>query len=290
MPTAAGDVRSPDPATTIISGSQTITIAPNAIAVAGTTLKPGDSAIKIAGTPISLGSSAFVIGGRTKTLGPWLSEAATTAPESYLTTVGGKTITMPPETNAIIIDSITLHRTDPATTIDGTYISLCESMLVVGTETTPITLSTPTMTPAPYYIIIGSTIITVASKSVVVDGTTVHPSDPSIIVDGTSVSLGLSVLIVGTRTMCFPLSDVTTASAEGVGAMIMYGFGGAEVGKVVSSTPAQTAGGGGIWSGGGNGTGNGTVVFTGGASRGIGWAALAWTLGIFAFQWIFEVH
>jgi len=42
----------------ITVGFHPIEVASNAIAVAGTTLKPGDSAILIGGTPISLGSSS----------------------------------------------------------------------------------------------------------------------------------------------------------------------------------------------------------------------------------------
>lgn len=57
-PTPASGVQSPYPALMITVGFHPIEVASNAIAVAGTTLKPGDSAILIGGTPISLGSSS----------------------------------------------------------------------------------------------------------------------------------------------------------------------------------------------------------------------------------------
>jgi len=198
-----------------------------------------------------------------------------------------------PNADAIALDATTLHLTDPATTIDGIYVSFGHSVLIVGSNTLSLTLIEPTMTVAPSYIAIGSKTIIVAGKSVILDGTTIQPLDPAVTVDGTRISLGSSVLVDGARTMSSSLSDIAIRTAEGIGAMVLYGYGGAEKTSAPAPTPAQIAEGGGSLVGVGNEnrTGNGTVVYMGGASRGVRgllWGrctVLALTLGVFGLWW-----
>lgn len=264
----------PNLVTYIAVGSHTIAVDPDAISVAGMTLKPGDPGVTIDGTPISLGSSVFVVGSRTETISP--SPAVIPSQTPYVT-VGGQTISI--YSNAIIVDGKTLKPADPGITVDGTSVSLGSSILVVGSHTQNLILPqpTPTAVAAPSYMTVGEEIIAVAASSIVVAGHTMTPGDPAVMADGKLVSLGSSVLVVGTQTMSFtlPTAGASVSSGEGIGAMIMKGLGG--IGAGIVASPTQTAG--------YNGTrgGNATMVFTGDAKeysthRFRGWVAWVGTL------------
>ena len=264
----------PDPATYITVGGQTIAVDANAISVAGTTLKPGDPGVTIDGTPIYLGSSVFVVGSRTETLSPSLN--AITAQPPYIT-VGGQTIGL--GSSAIIVDGITLKPADPSITVDGTPISLGSSILVVGSQTQNLILPLFTPTARPSYMTIDGETIAVAASSIVVAGHTLTPGSPAVMADGTLVSLGSSVLVVGTQTMSFtlPTTSASASSSEEIGALIMKGLGAIGAGTVAAPTKTVRY----------NGTRgvNGTLEFTGGASRGDfwfkGWVSWIWAVLLF---------
>ncbi len=266
-------VNTPDPATYITVGGQTIAVDANVISLAGTTLKPGDPGVTIDGTPISLGSLVFVVGSRIDALSPSLDRI--TAQRPYIT-VGGQTIGV--GSSAIIIDGTTLKPADPGITISGTLVSLGSSILVVGSHTQNLILPRPTPTAASSYMTIGGEIIAVADNSIVVAGHTMTPGGPAMMADGTLVSLGSSILVIGTQTMSFtlPSASVSASSSEDIGEMIMKGLGGIGAGTVAA--PARTA----RFNGTRVSSGNGTVAFTGGAERGDvrfkGWVAWVWTV------------
>ena len=264
---------SPDPATYINVGGQTIAVDADGINVAGTTLKPGDPGITIDGTPISLGSSIFVVGTRTESLS---SPQATITAQPSRITVGSKIMSV--GSGAITIDGTTLKPADPGITVDGTLVSLGSSVLVVGSHTQNLVLSPPTPTVLPSYMTIGGETIAVAAGSIIIAGHTMTPGGPAETADGILLSLGSSILVVGTQTVSFTLptaSGANVMSSEGIGAMIIKGLGGLGAGTVAA--PTQTAG-----SSNGTRVGNVTVVFTGGAREEGVWRFKWW----FAWVWI----
>ena len=264
---------SPDPATYITVGSETIAVDASFISVAGTILNPGSPGIIIDGTPISLGSSIFVVGSRTETFSP--SPPTLTAQPSYIT-VGDQIMSV--GSSAIIFNGKTLKPADPGITVDGTLVSLGSSILVVGSNTQNLILTKPTPTTASSYITVGGETIAVAATGIVVSGHTMTPGGPAVTADGKLVSLGSSILVLGTQTVSFtlPTASASTSTSEGIGAMIMKGLG--EIGAGTVAVPTQTAGKyNGTWNG------NGIVLFLGGAKKdGVlglsGWVAWLWTV------------
>ncbi|CAD6588434.1 MAG: hypothetical protein ASARMPREDX12_003327 [Alectoria sarmentosa] len=117
----------PATVTTTIAG-QLITAAPNAIAVAGTTLFPGAPGMTLDRTLLSLDTaSQLIVGSKTIIL---VSSSRT----SILTTIGGQVITAAP--NRIAIAGTTLTPGASAVTLGGTLVSLnTAGQLVVGSDT-----------------------------------------------------------------------------------------------------------------------------------------------------------
>ena len=265
--------KSPNPATYITVGSETIAVDANGISVAGTILKPGSPGITIDGTPISLGSSIFVVGSRTELLSPY--QPTLTAQPSYIT-VGDQIMSV--GSSAVIINGKTLKPADPGITVDGTLVSLGSSILVIGSHTQNLILPRPTLTASSSYITVGGETIAVAATGIVVSGHTMTPGGPAVTADGKLVSLGSSILVIGTQTVSFtlPTASAGTSTSEGIGAMIMKGLG--EIGASTVAVPIQTAGKyNGTWGG------NGVVLFLGGAKKNgalglSGWIAWLWTV------------
>ena len=118
------------PIVTNIAG-QAISAAPDAVAIAGDTLNPGDPGATLDGTTISLDTAGqLIVGSKTISL-------AQKPPQTITTSVAGQAITAAP--NAIIVAGTTLSPMDPGITLDGTLISLnTASQLVIGSKTIPL--------------------------------------------------------------------------------------------------------------------------------------------------------
>lgn len=245
VPLVSGD---PSLVTTIIGG-HVITAAPDVIAIAGITLTRGAPPITLSGTPIHFGSSALVVGISTISLAPEFPTQITT------------------KTAGQAIADHTLNPGAPATTIDGTILSLnTAGQFVVGSQTIPFGSKVPdTMT----INIAGQNIAAAPSLSnaVTVAGTTLTPGAPGITLDGTLLSLDTaSELIVGSKTVplgsASPNSTVTaiggqvvTAAPDRVaigGTALTPGASGITVGGTLVSH--NTAQGNNFSTGGGNGT------------------------------------
>ena len=114
----------------------------HAIVFDGTTLTPNSPGLTISGTPISLGSSgALVIGSSTVILSTLAPTPTPTSVPTYIQ-IGRQTIGI--ESSAIVIAGTTLTPGSPGVTVDGTFVSLGSSVLVVGSRTATLVVPTPT--------------------------------------------------------------------------------------------------------------------------------------------------
>ena len=194
----------PDPLTTTIAG-HIITAAPDAIAVAGTTLTPGAPPITVSGTPIHLASSALLIIG-TSTL-------PLAAPTQITTTIAGQLITAAP--SALTIPATTLSPGSPRVKIAGTLISLdiASHQLIVGSKT--ITLDAASG-KNPIVTNIGGRVITAFPDSIAIASTILTPGASGTVVDGTLLSLNTAgQMIVGSKTVALLPSGRSTNLVTG---------------------------------------------------------------------------
>ena len=182
----------PEPLTTNIAG-QAITAQPTAIAIAGTTIKPGDPASTVDGTRIFLNTAGSLI----------LDSKTISLPEPLTTTIANQPITANP--TAITIGATDIHPGDPAATIGGTRISLnTASSLILDAKTIPLASTPPTLTTT-----IGNQPLTANPTALTIAGTTLHPGDPAISIAGTPISLNaVGNLVIASRT-----TPLTTKSA-----------------------------------------------------------------------------
>lgn len=124
----APERKEPQPPLTFTLAGQTYTANPSGFEVGGIMLLPGSSPIHISGTPVSLGSSQLLIG--TSAI-PLPTRTPTSISASYIT-LGGHILTA--GSSGIFIAGSTLTP-GAAITVDGNFMSLGSSMLVVGSQT-----------------------------------------------------------------------------------------------------------------------------------------------------------
>lgn len=116
-------------------GGNRIRLEDNKIVVGGSTLSPGHPAVTVNGKPISLGSSFLIVATQT-TAFPFPDLIAGPSHISFAV----KTFTV--ASNELLLAGTTLAPGCSPVTVNGTPISLGSSVLVLGTQTTSITLPT----------------------------------------------------------------------------------------------------------------------------------------------------
>ena len=171
---------------TTIAG-HAITAAPNAVAIAGATLNPGDPAATIGGTQVALNTAgSLIVNSKTIPL-------ASSLPETLTTNIAGQAITAHP--TAIAIAGTIINSGDPATTVDGTRIFLnTAGSLILGSKTISL--------PEPLTTTIANQAITANPTALAIAGITIRPGDPAATVRGTRISLNTaSSLFLGAKTI-----------------------------------------------------------------------------------------
>lgn len=116
-----------EPITTTIA-RQSVAAGPTAVAMNGTTLKPGDPAVKVDGTLVALDAAGMLVIS-SKTI-PFITKSA----KSLVTTIAGQPITA--AANAIEMASTTLKPGDAAFSVHRTKVSLnTAGHFVLGSQT-----------------------------------------------------------------------------------------------------------------------------------------------------------
>ena len=124
------------PPSFITVNGETVAVKGSNVVVKGSTLNAGDTGITIDGKTVSLGSSGLVVDGITEAI-RFPDSAAKTSGVSYIT-FGGETVAV--GAGSVVIDGATLTPGGPALNLDGTTMSLGSSVLIVGTQTTQLSL------------------------------------------------------------------------------------------------------------------------------------------------------
>ena len=240
------------------AGSQTITPKPGGFAIGSTSISPGGPAVTVSGTVLSLDLSSHLrIGSSTMTLN------SGTLSDSLIFTAGALTFSANP--TGFTVGSATILPDGPATTIDGTVISLdASSHLYIGS-------SVATLPSQPTSILTGSTMATLASPSQTasiftigtqtftanpngfqIAGTTLTPGGPAATVSGITVSLAQNGnLDIGSSTISFlPQIDylstmrggiLTTVKVSGYQTKLASGLAQADLGSPVASETSNIA-------------------------------------------------
>ena len=255
----------PETMTTNIAG-QVITAAPNAVAVAGTTLTPGAPGITLDGTLLSLATAGeLIVGSKTVPLG-------SASPNSIVTTIGGQVITATP--NKIAIRSTALTPGAPGITVGGTLVSLnTAGQLLVGSKTIALPngstgLRAPTEVADLITTTIDGQVITAGPTALVMAGTTLTSGAPGFTIDGTLVSLDTAAqLVIGSKTISFQNENgVSSGQTIGLGGLIMGGFGnGGLFGSFGTNSPSPAEGN--VSTGGRNSTNTSVQAFQGNTAR-----------------------
>ena len=198
----------PDPLTTIIAGHVITAAAPDAIAVAGTTLTPGAPPITVSGTPIHFASSALLIIGTST-----IPVAQPASPTQIITTIAGQPITA--AANALILPGMTLNPGSPGVNLAGTLISLdaIRHQLMIGTKTIPLDSASGTN---PIVTETGDRVITAYPDKIAIASTTLTPGASGLVLGGTRISLNTAgQVIVGSKTIALLQSVSSTGLLMG---------------------------------------------------------------------------
>ena len=205
-------------------GSQTITPKPGGFAIGSTSIFPGGPAVTVSGTVLSLDSSSHLrIGSSSMTLNSGILS------NSLIFTAGAVTFSANP--TGFMIGSATIVPGGPATTIDGTAISLdASSHLYMGssvatlpsqptsilTGSTMGTLASPSQTASIFTI--GTQTFTASPNGFQIAGTTLTPGGPAATVSGTIVSLAQNGnLDIGSSTISLlPQTAYLSTMVDGV--------------------------------------------------------------------------
>ena len=236
----------PAPATlTTVIANQPIIANPTAIAVAGTTLKPGDPATTIDGTRVALNTAGSLILG--SKIIPLVSDPA--LPETFTTTIADQALTANP--TAIAVAGTTLRQGNPAITVDGIPVALDAAGRYFRLGSKTVSFATA-QSATPLVTAIAGQTITAVPSGISIAGTTLKKGDAGFDVNGTVISLDTAGhFVVGSQTQTF--------NSEGVGS------GGSTVG--VSGTAGLLAG----------------ATGSAGQSGGSNWTGSAETTGVQAF-------
>ena len=216
-----------------------ITAAPTAVAIAGSTLKPGDPDVTIGGTPLALNKAGYLLlGSKTISLASGLAETITT-------TVAGKAITADP--SVIAMKGTTLRAGDPGATVDGTAVALDKAgWLLIGSET----ISFQTQSATSLITTIAGQAITAAASGITIADMTLRPGDAGLPINRTLVTLDTAGhFVVGSKTHLFA-SETAGLEEPTVGASGAVGQFATTLSSVNLSRPSA----------GGNGSGQSTSV------------------------------
>jgi len=206
--------------------------------IASQTLTPGASAITIASTPLSLApfATALVVGSSTIPL-----PHPPSGSENHPIVIGSTTLpySLNPTSSLIIVGSQTLTPGGAAITSSSTPLSLAPSgtALIIGSSTIPLPTSQVPLT-------IGSTILpyslNTASSLIILGSQTLTPGGAAITVAGSVVS---AVQGSGTQGLEVVVGTGASGTTEGLGSVIMGGFGTGGPGGTGTSTGSAGAGG-----------------------------------------------
>ena len=217
-------------AVTFTAAGHTFTSSPSGIAVAGTILPSGNAAV-ISGTTISYGTNGLAVGNSIIPIPtPHPSSANVASESTHIFTLGGQAFTANP--TAVAIAGTTLTLGSPALTISGTAISLGSSGVVIASSTYAI----PSDAFPSSTTVIGGETFTINPTAIEVGGTTLSEGGSAITINGTAISLGSLGLVIAGSTVPYhnSPSTATSTTSEGLGAIILAGFG-------PSSTPTSLA-------------------------------------------------
>lgn len=245
LPTSPGAVleQAPNLAQNLALSSK-ITLANGAVITAG------GAPATVDGTIIAIPSddSGLIVNGKTVPL-------PTAAPASAFT-VAGQTFTAAP--TGFVLDGQSIAPGGSALTLSGTIISLNPSgTLQIGSSTIPLP------SPLPSVFTAAGQTFTAAPTGFVLDGHTIAPGGSALTLSGTVISLGPSGLQIGTSTVPLTPAEASADASEGLGSLILGGYGAGPTGGV--GNPSA-----------------GLVRFTGAGSRvGVGgeWG-LGWLMGV----------
>ncbi len=191
---------------TTIAG-HAITANPTAVAIAGTTLGPGDSAITVGGTPLALDTAGryFLLGSKT------IPFETTQSAKPLITTIAGQTITANP--TAVTVAGTTLGPGDSAITVGGTPVALDPAghYILLGSKTIPFET---TESAKPLIATIAGQTITAVASAIAIAGTTLRKGDKGFEINGTVISLDTAgSFVVGSKTQTFDSGSVDSGGS-----------------------------------------------------------------------------
>ncbi|KAG7009612.1 hypothetical protein G7Y79_00002g007270 [Physcia stellaris] len=239
------------------AGSPATILPANAVAIAGTSLRPGDPPLTISGMVLSISSTFLMMGAQAI---PFAQLPSVTTPAGRATItaiagdgqsdgitvpsnfVGGTLISLLPNGD-LVIGATTLSRGGPAATLDGTQISIApDGNLVIDSTTirpgeagmtlegSPISVATDgsliiddtTLIPGGAAVNFGETPISFAADGIVViSGKTLRPGDAAVTIHGTQFSVAADGGLVFDGTTLEP-KTANSATYLGIGAMTAF--------------------------------------------------------------------
>lgn len=212
------------PAVFTAAGQTWTQILQDTVIANGATLSIGGAPLTTDGTIVTLGTAGLIAGSSTFAMPG--SSAPTIPAQAGLAafTAAGQAFT-PLGNDQLLVNGATISQGRPATTIGGVPISLGTSVLIIGTSTVPlpstIALSPPPPTPITAA---GQTFTPIGANAVAAGSITLTAGGTAMTADGTIISMASGGLAVGASTT-IPVAAAPTATSEGLGGVIMSGFG-----------------------------------------------------------------
>ncbi|MCJ1239323.1 hypothetical protein MMC14_007317 [Varicellaria rhodocarpa] len=230
------------PPTITIDGSIVTANSLSQYIVGTNTLIPGGPAITVDGTPVSLALSAtiLVVGTSTVLLDSTLPQTPA------VITIAGSVLTANSASD-FIIGSQTIIPGGPVITLSGTPVSLAPSgsVIIIGSLTIPL----GSAFKSPVITIAGLTATENSASDFVIGTQTLIPGGPPLMISGTPISLapGATEVVIGSQTETLAAAAMST---EGLGGLIMSGFGGVGSGASTTTTMSSVGSGGTLFTGG----------------------------------------
>lgn len=177
-------------------GGQSFTANPTGFTIARTALSAGGPGITISGTPISLDPSGrLIVGTSTNAL-----EDPDPIPTPSVFTTDGQIFTTENDGRLVIGDA-TLTNGGPATTVQGILIRISSNVLIIGTNTIPLS----SMLPTPSVVTTDGQVFTMEGSGVVViDGGTLTSGGPEISISGIPMRVDADGFVMGSNTLPLP--------------------------------------------------------------------------------------
>lgn len=196
----------PETLTTMIA-NQPITANPTAVAMAGTTLRPGDPAATIGGTQVALNTAGSLI------LGSKIISLASDPPfpETFTTNIADQPVTANP--TAVTIAGTTLRPGDPAIMVGGTLVGLDTAgrYFLLGSKTIPLEA---TQSAKLLVTTVAGQTITAAASAIDIAGTTLSKGGTGFEINGTVISLDTAGrFVVGSKTQTFEGESVDSGDS-----------------------------------------------------------------------------